>query len=290
MKQILYIIFGLSVGAMVIFAIAFALEINTAINTIEQGQTFYAGLLSAEYRPHSTQSALCINQPTTELELESKLDLELEPELEPEQEPEQELKLKPKLKPKLELEPEPFIDFGAAQEVFPDIVAWIKCEDTAINYPLVQGENNDFYLSRLPDRSSNAMGSIFLDYRNTGDFSDQSIIIYGHNMPTGDMFGSLKHYKDPDYYVQHNSMLIFTPHQDYRLILFAGYIIDSVNETLPMNFIDHEDFGQYISDIRSRSIFSSDIEVSFKDRFVFLVTCTPSGSINDRLVIAGKLY
>jgi SrtB family sortase len=151
------------------------------------------------------------------------------------------------------------VDFNAMRENFPNIVAWIKSED--MNYPVVQATDNNFYLSRLPNGDEHVMGSIFLDYRNTHDFSDKNIFIYGHNMRSGDMFGSLKNCEKKD-------ISIFTPSQDYALELIEGYVID-------------------VTDAKKRSLFGSDSEINSDDRLVHLVTCTQSKS--KRLVIVGRL-
>ena len=184
---------------------------------------------------------------------------------------------------------EPFVDFDALREIMPDIVGWLQSYGTPINYPIVQGRDNDFYLRHLPDKSRNKLGSIFLDYRNAADFSDQNILIYGHNTDTGDIFGSFKNYRNQQYFEAHSSMFIFTPSADYELILFAGYLLDSAHEVPPMKFDDEAQFEQFISNIKRRSVFKSDTDVNFSDQIVFLCTCTTGGSRNERLIIVGKL-
>ena len=183
----------------------------------------------------------------------------------------------------------PFIDFTSMGETIPDIVGWLQSYGTVINYPVVHGSDNDFYLSHLPDKSKNKLGAIFLDYRNSADFSDKNILIYGHNMGSGDMFGSLKSYTEQGYFEQHSSMLLFTPNADYKLVLYAGYILDSAYELPPIHFNDQADFDAYISDITSRSLFKSDAEVSFGDQLVFLCTCTPSRLKSERFIIVCNL-
>ena len=199
------------------------------------------------------------------------------------------------------------IDFHKMREISPDIVAWIRSEGTAIDYPIVQSTDNDFYLNHLPNGTRNKMGSIFLDYRNTIDslldYSNNTpLFIYGHDVPSGDMFGSLRHYTSQDYFDQHNIIHLFTPEQDYILTPFAGYIIDTAVEMIPLyfngstDFYDYTDFSadiadfyDYIYDITQRSFFKSDVQISHGDRLVFLTTCVESGSKNDRLIIAAKL-
>ena len=75
----------------------------------------------------------------------------------------------------------PQVDFSQLAQINPDIVGWIYIEGTKINYPVVQAENNRYYMSRLFDGSYNASGCIFLDCRSSSDFSDRHSIIYGHH-------------------------------------------------------------------------------------------------------------
>lgn len=182
---------------------------------------------------------------------------------------------------------EPRMDFDEMREKFPSIVGWIQSEGTPINYPIMQGSDNDFYLHHLPDQVPHAWGSIFLDYRN--DFSGDCILIYGHSMRSGDMFGSLRQYANPGFFEAHPCMFIFTPERDFILQIFAGYVIDSAFEMPPMRFEDESSFCEFVADIRSRSVFSCDATPTFGDSIVFLATCTDSANTNERLIIAGYL-
>ena len=291
MKQ-LYIILVLSIGAMVFFAIALLFEFNT----IRQGQVFYEELYLEVYQnqnqldehlsPVINASLPKLVEPTMDILVKEDNSNEEFQIIETET-----IETKEIVEESIK-EPTIFtsiIDFDTLKENYPTLVAWIKSEN--INYPIVQGKDNNYYLSRLPNGKHHVMGSIFLDYRNLKDFSEQCIILYGHDSRKGDMFGSLKHYANQEYYEQNSSMFIFTPECDYKLILIAGYIIDSAIEVPPMNFSDSTDLARYVTDIKSRSIFKSDssIEINYDDQLVYLATCTPTGSINDRLIIVGKL-
>lgn len=182
----------------------------------------------------------------------------------------------------------PYVDFAALRESNPDVVAWIKCEDMAINYPVAQGTDNAYYLSHLPDGTESAAGAIFLDYRNAPDFTDDNSAIYGHHMRTGDMFTALENYKSQAFYEEHPSLEIYTPEGDYAMELLAGYVVDANWETLPLDFANVADFEKYIAEIRRRSTFASEVAVSPEDRLVSLCTCTYDFS-NARLIIVGKL-
>ena len=74
------------------------------------------------------------------------------------------------------------VDFERLQEENKDIIAWLYCPDTEINYPVVQSKDNEYYLRRLLDGTWNIAGTLFMDYRNAADCSDLHTIIYGHNM------------------------------------------------------------------------------------------------------------
>ena len=86
------------------------------------------------------------------------------------------------------------VDFDVLSKENQDVIGWLYCPDTSINYPVVQAADNEYYLHRLLDDSKNAAGTLFMDYRNSADLSDWNSVIYGHNMKNGSMFGSL-----PDY-------------------------------------------------------------------------------------------
>jgi len=182
----------------------------------------------------------------------------------------------------------PYVDFEELAERFVGIKAWIKLEGTAINYPIMQWTDNYHFLGTLPDGTSHRSGSIFLDFRNSPDFTDRNTLIYGHESRTDDMFGALKHFRNQDFADEHNIFYIHTPYRDYHLIAFAGYLVDSAREQPRINFADDEDFMIYIEDIRSRSLFSSDVEVTAEDRIVSLCTCAYDFP-NARWVVVGKL-
>ena len=182
----------------------------------------------------------------------------------------------------------PYVNFDALRESLSGISAWIKLDNTKLNYPLMQGADNYFYLSHLPDGTKHRSGSIFIDYRNNADFSDKSTLVYGHASKTGDMFGILKNYRKQSFYEENPVIYIYTPDRDYALVLVAGYLIDSGKETPPQEFKDDAGFQAHISSIKQRSLFVSDVDVSIDDRIVSLCTCAYDYP-NARLVIVGKL-
>ncbi|MCL2373255.1 MAG: class B sortase [Defluviitaleaceae bacterium] len=181
------------------------------------------------------------------------------------------------------------LTFEELQPRFPNIVGWIQSPGTVINYPIVQGTDNYFYLNHLPDGRRNAMGSIFLDYRNSANFTDQITLLYGHDMRSGNKFGSFRHYRRQSYFYAHSYMFTFTPHQDYLVELFAGYVIDTAQEYTPFLLPSAPEFYAHIDDIVSRSVFHSGLRPEFGDRILKLVTCTPSGPQAERMILVGRL-
>lgn len=103
------------------------------------------------------------------------------------------------------------MDFAALEGVNSDIVAWLYGADTGLNYPIVQAEDNDYYLYRLLDGTWNKNGTIFMDYVNRSDFSDQNTLVYGHHMKSGAMFGALVQYKKQEFYDAHPYLYLYTP-------------------------------------------------------------------------------
>ena len=183
---------------------------------------------------------------------------------------------------------EPYVDFEGLDAVYPGIKGWIVNEGTYIDYPIMQGDDNSYYLNHLPDGTKHRSGSVFLDCRSSIDFTDRNTILYGHMARAGDMFGSLKFYRDKSYFDSHPVMYIFTPETDYALVLFAGYLLDSGKEVPPMEFRDDAEFEKHIADIKNRSFFKTEIEVTAYDRIVSLATCAYD-YVNARWIIVGKL-
>ena len=105
----------------------------------------------------------------------------------------------------------PTVDFDALRETGPDIIGWLTLPDTAINYPVTQADDNEYYLHHLYDGTYNKTGCLFADYENQEDFSDRNTIIYGHNMRDGSMFATLNEYDEQSYFDGHPKMYLVTP-------------------------------------------------------------------------------
>jgi len=182
----------------------------------------------------------------------------------------------------------PEVDFAALRAINSDIAAWLILEGTLINYPIVQGADNVFYLSHMFDGAQNSVGTLFIDRFNTPGFADQNTIIYGHNMRDGSMFATLLSYQSQTFFEEHPQMLLLTPDGNYLIELFAGYTVDVAADSWRFSFVDDADFERWISWTKHRSDFTSDVEIQPSDRLVTLSTCSYAFN-NARYVVVGKL-
>lgn len=179
------------------------------------------------------------------------------------------------------------VDFDALAEENGDTVAWLYSENTPINYPVVQSGDNDYYLRRGFNGKYNYYGTLFVDYRTSGDFSGKNTIVYGHNMKNAEMFGSLINYKEQEYFDAHPDMWIFTPSASYTVKLVAGIEVPGTSEIFDA-LIDSEQAEKVIQDTILNSTFKSDYTYSENDRFVTLSTCSYDYA-DARYIVIGKL-
>lgn len=180
------------------------------------------------------------------------------------------------------------MDFTALKEINSEVVGWIQADGTNIDYPVVRTDNNEYYLEHLYNREPNGHGAIFMDYRNSSDFSDKNSVIYGHHMGNGTMFATLREYKSQEFYDANPVMNICTPEGDYRVELICGTIESGDYEFVRFEFDSDEDFMNYIEKFRERSTFASDVELQPGDRIVSLCTCSYE-TANARFLVIGKL-
>ena len=180
------------------------------------------------------------------------------------------------------------VDFAVLQAQNPDIVGWIYSEGTVINYPILQGEDNQQYLRRLYDGTKSTLGSIFLDFRNLSDFSDLNSLVYGHNIRSGQMFASLSDYRDQAYYEEHPVIWLLTPDKDYRIDLLAGLVVPSDSEVYEI-YSYPEELLEGLEYVCSESTFDPGVvDLEAVERIVTLSTC--SYDYNDaRYVVIGSL-
>ena len=188
-------------------------------------------------------------------------------------------------KPEQEQKPEPEtikVDFDRLISKYPDVVGYIYGAYTGISYPIVQSSSNDYYIYHDLYGNLNNIGSIFMEYLNSSDFSDHNTLVYGHNMKSGLMFAHLTNYKNQQYYNAHPYFYIYTPTQDYKLNLYAGFVCEHDDEVYALSLTQSQ-----LAAMAERSTFKSNIGVP-TGQIMTLSTC--SYEFNDaRYVVVGEL-
>lgn len=179
------------------------------------------------------------------------------------------------------------IDFDELSAVNEDIVGWLRIRALDISYPVVQGEDNDYYLHRTFEGVENFAGCIFLNSDNKPDLTDQNTIVYGHNMKDGSMFGKLKNFREPDTLKKSRYFWIFTPDIIYQYRIFSASVVSQVGLTYQTFFTD-EEFDTFLNAAyQNNEIDAGSVDVTKEDRVVTLSTCT--GDDATRFVVMGKL-
>lgn len=232
-----------------------------------QGEQTYESLEAYVSAPESREESV---------QIQYAKEPETMPELTPEKEPEEE---------KIEF---PSVDFDSLRKINPEIVGWICCENTVINYPVAQGTDNDYYLDHLFDGTPNGSGSIFMDKRNRADFSDPNIVIYGHNMRNGRMFADLVNYETQSFYEEHPRFLLMTPEKNYAVEIFAAMVVNEQDKVWQTDFSGAEEFEMWLKNNVSQSRISTGITPCAADQVVTLSTCSYEYQ-NARFVVMGIL-
>jgi sortase B len=168
-----------------------------------------------------------------------------------------------------------------------DYRLWMKINNTNINYPVVQGNDNSYYLNHDFQHKKSKVGTVFIDYRNNLEKS-RNIIIYGHNMNDGSMFHDLVKYKDVDFYKANSEIMITSDNKEYKYKIFSVYVAKSTDNYFKIVFNSAKEFESYLNDVMNKSLINSDIKAGSGDKIITLSTC--SYEFDDaRTVIHAKL-
>ncbi|MBO5160267.1 MAG: class B sortase [Lachnospiraceae bacterium] len=182
----------------------------------------------------------------------------------------------------------PEIDFAALKEINEEVVGWLYLPDTVINYPVVQGDDNSYYLRHLVDGNYNSNGCLFMDYKNQSDFTDDNTLVYGHHMNSGKMFASLVEYKEQSFYDAHPVLYFLTEDAVYQIELFAGYTTTADTGAYMISLSTREEKIEWLKEMFHSSDFFADVTVSALDHIVTFSTCAYDFQ-DARYVVHGKL-
>ncbi len=177
-------------------------------------------------------------------------------------------------------------DLALLKETNEDVIGWIQLPNTTLDYPLLQGEDNQHYLSYGWDGAWSYSGSVYLDYRSNAELTDFHSIIYGHRMYNNTMMDALGGYYEQSFWEEHPSVYILEENAVRRYDVFAAYRTD-VRETHSYRLGLEDDAGQqaYINYCLKNSQLETGIVPELGDRILTLSTCTPQNEINYRWVV-----
>lgn len=181
------------------------------------------------------------------------------------------------------------IDFVKLKEKNSDIIAYLKVNNTNIDYVVVKGKDNKFYLRHNLYKEYSHPGWIFMDYHNKLDGNDKNIVIYGHNNKDGSMFGTLKNILDETWYKNENNHTINLVLEDKVLTyqVFSTYSIKVEDYYINTIFKSNNEYKKFIKTIKDRSIYDYNVSVDENDNILTLSTCTGNGKM--RVVLHAKL-
>lgn len=183
------------------------------------------------------------------------------------------------------------VDFDALLAENPDTVAWIRFDEPSIiSYPVVKSADNKEYLKKTFSENDNKLGAIFMDMRNTNDFSDKNTMIYGHNLKVGgEMFSQLKDYEDESFYQEHPNFYIYTPDGKIRTYkVFAASVVKDTADQYNLTYETDADFESYLTMCKEASEYDTGTEVNAQSQIISLSTCT-NVKEDERFLLQGVL-
>jgi len=186
--------------------------------------------------------------------------------------------------------PAPPVDWVAVyhqmKDMNPDYIGWIFVGGTKIYYPVVQAEDNDYYLHRLFDGTENFSGTIFADYRCDDVFKSGHTILYGHNMYDGSMFANLRYYEGKWFYDIYPKFTVYTEEGELTFEIFSVYVTDPGSDTYITRFGSDESYVQWLKERQEKSHFDIDMELDASTVTLTLSTCVNKNT--QRLVVHAR--
>ena len=179
----------------------------------------------------------------------------------------------------------PSIDWATIQSDCPDVIGWLYCPGTKLNYPIVQARDNAYYLTRLYTGKPDAHGAIFADCRSGMPLSEANTLIYGHNMHDGSMFHCLINWGSADYAAAHPVIYILTPNGSCAVRIFSAYLTEPDSETYTVDF-SSVNKAAWLSACARQSFFTADFAPDTEDHIVTFSTC----SGDRRFVVQGAAH
>ncbi len=180
------------------------------------------------------------------------------------------------------------VDFTELLTLNNETKGWIQVNGTNINYPFVQTNNNDYYLTHSYDKSYNQAGWVFMDYRNDTENLDQNTILYAHGMNNQTMFGSLKNILSSTWYnnTDNHVIKLSTPTENTLWQVFSIYHIETTNDYIQTEFQTDAEYLEFLNMLKTRSAVEFDTTLNTSDKILTLSTCYNK---TDKVVMHAKL-
>lgn len=180
------------------------------------------------------------------------------------------------------------INLDALRKRNEDVVGWIRIPNTLLDYPIMQGEDNEYYLNHAWNNDDSYSGSIFLESRCNPSFTEYNTIIYGHNMRNGSMFATLREYKKEKYLKKKPYVYIRTDEGVFRYEIFAAFDAPLDSPVYGLSFNQNETKVKFLKFSAENTVIESGVEPELTDRILTLSTCTNTG-YSTRWVVQARL-
>ena len=168
-----------------------------------------------------------------------------------------------------------------------DVKAWISVPAVEISYPVLQADDNDYYLHRDISKEYLFAGSVFLDAANNASFMNYNTIIYGHNMRDGSMFAQLREFLNGETIKKCKYFWIMTPEADMLYEIFSVHYAAVGSDTFLIRFQDYDAYEGWLKNMAGMSAAGAAVTPETQDRIVTLSTCTEDST--RRMTVQGKL-
>lgn len=183
------------------------------------------------------------------------------------------------------------VDFKDLLEKNKETVAWIKVNNTKVNYSVVQHNDNEYYLTHDFNKNKNINGWVYGDYRDDFKYFGTNTILYAHNMTNKTMFGSLTWCLKESWYTfeENHYIKLSTPYSNTVWRIFSIYTIEPEVYYLKTYFSSNEEHQEFLDTIHKRSIYNFNLEekLTTNDKILTLSTCSDDGT--KRVVIHAKM-
>lgn len=163
----------------------------------------------------------------------------------------------------------------------PDIIAWIYIPGTKINYPVLQGKDNSYYLTHDLYGKSSEYGEVFMDYRQKADVTNKNTFLYAHNMYDGTKFTELNNYFKKDFFNKHANIYLYTPKKRFDGKVFAIQSNSGLSKAHTMDFENNKQFKQYVNYLKNHSSIKTNVKVKSIKKILTLWTCTMRETTDD---------